>query len=173
MSKIDEKASEALTPPGDVGELVAELKARVAAQRRLNPNCLYYVSESAEIDKKVIAALQSLSTRLSECEAERDEARRQRDDEIEYSLKRIGAALEDKYAAGGRAERLEAALMPFASVASIFDNDDDERAVSLGRWYPSRLFPDPGEFGADIRYTVADFRRARAALSDSPHKGDE
>jgi hypothetical protein len=63
-------------------------------------------------------------------------------------------------------ERLRVALRPFGSVASIFENDDANRTVSLGRWYPSRILPEPGDFAADIKYTVADFRRARAALEE-------
>lgn len=64
------------------------------------------------LDECVEAAdeIERLSARLAEVERERDEARRQRNDEIKYSLKRIGAALEDKYAAEARAERLESAL---------------------------------------------------------------
>jgi hypothetical protein len=61
--------------------------------------------------------------------------------------------------------RLREALEPFGLVASIFENDDADRTVSLGRWYPSPILPEPGDFGADIKYTVADFRRAALALS--------
>jgi hypothetical protein len=62
-------------------------------------------------------------------------------------------------------ERLRKALKPFGLVASIFENDDADRTVSLGRWYPSPILPEPGDFAADIKYTVADFRRASAALA--------
>ena len=62
-------------------------------------------------------------------------------------------------------ERLREALEPFGLVASIFENDDADRTVSLGRWYPCPILPEPGDFGADIKYTVADFRRAALALS--------
>lgn len=64
-----------------------------------------------------------------------------------------------------RERRLREALEPFASVASMFDKDDPERVISLGRWYPSRVLPEPGDFSADVRYTVSDFRRARAIFN--------
>lgn len=66
-------------------------------------------------------------------------------------------------------EALETAIAPFAAAAWLCDGDPDDRVVSLGRWHtvgtgvsvdaPSRTF-----FSGDVRLTVGDLRRAKAAF---------
>jgi hypothetical protein len=86
-----------------------------------------------------------------------DQAKTRRNEAIRDAADALRASAE-------REKELREALEPFGSVASIFESDDADRTVSLGRWYSSPILPEPGDFAADIRYTVADFRRARAAL---------
>ena len=69
----------------------------------------------------------------------------------------------DLAAARKTIDGMREALEPFGAGASLMEADSDDRVVSIGRWHDT----DYPRFIADIRVSVADIRRARAALAQA------
>lgn len=104
-------------------------------------------------------AADAMEARALAAEAERDEARARFND---IDLCKMGQApCNALLAAEAKADALREALAPFGSGAVVFyENEPDDCVLSLGRW----KYQEDGRarFYADVQFTAADVRRARA-----------
>lgn len=143
-------------------ELVARLLARA---RQANMSFYTNIGANAAMDREAAAAISAL-------QAERDEARDQRDtyrDErdnlstiVSTEIDNVaGAELDDlesrALAAETQRDRLAEALRPFAAIGKyLIDNDFITKPDDHGAWGFD-----------DLTLTYGDLRRARAALSEA------
>ena len=109
-------------------------------------------------------------------ERERDEAREYAKEawlrEKKAEERRVHATnylTADLVAARKTIDGMREALEPFGAGASLMEADSDDRVVSIGRWHDT----DYPRFIADIRVSVADIRRARAALAQANKTEEE
>lgn len=95
--------------------------------------------------------------------------------EAHADFRRLNLLAEDwkarALAAEAKCDALREALAPFGSGAVVFyENEPDDCVLSLGRW----KYQEDGRarFYADVRFTVADIRRARALTQEQPNVGE-